>query len=42
MRPTWEDVDPGELARRPQDPAAARALRYVETSLDTAMREREA
>ena len=37
-----EDVDPGELARRPQDPAAARALRYVETSLDTAMREREA
>ena len=37
-----EDVDPGELARRPQDPAAASALRYVEISLDTAMREREA
>jgi PhnB protein len=33
-----EDVDPAELARRPQDPAAAEALRYVETSLDTAMR----
>ena len=37
-----EDVDPSELARRPQDPAAVGALRYVETSLDTAMREREA
>ena len=35
-----EDVDPAELARRPQDPAAAEALRYVETSLDAAMRER--
>ena len=34
-----EDVDPAELARRPQDPAAAEALRYVETSLDAAMRE---
>lgn len=37
-----EDVDPAELARRPRDPAAAEALRYVETSLDTAMRERKA
>jgi PhnB protein len=34
-----EDVDPAEMARRPQDPAAAQALRYVETSLDTAMRQ---
>jgi uncharacterized glyoxalase superfamily protein PhnB len=33
-----EDVDPAELAQRPQDPAAAEALRYVETSLDEAMR----
>jgi PhnB protein len=33
-----EDVDPAELARRPQDPAAAQALRYVETSFDAAMR----
>jgi PhnB protein len=33
-----EDVDPAELAARPQDPAAADALRYVETSFDTAMR----
>ena len=37
-----EDVDPAELARRPHDPAAAQALRYVETSLDTAMRQRPA
>jgi PhnB protein len=36
-----EDVDPGELASRPHHPAAAEALRYVETSLDTAMRERK-
>jgi PhnB protein len=34
-----EDVDPAELARRPIDPAATEALRYVETSLDEAMRE---
>src|SRR5262249_45576978 len=34
-----EDVDPTELAQRPQAPAAAEALRYVETSLDEAMRE---
>jgi PhnB protein len=33
-----EDVDPAELARRPQEPAAAQALRYVETSFDAAMR----
>jgi PhnB protein len=33
-----EDVAPAELARRPADPAAAEALRYVETSLDEAMR----
>ena len=33
-----EDVDPAELARRPEEPAAAGALRYVETSFDTAMR----
>ena len=33
-----EDVDPAELASRPQEPAAAEALRYVETSLDTALR----
>jgi PhnB protein len=33
-----EDVDPAELARRPQDPAAMAALRLVETSLDEAMR----
>jgi PhnB protein len=35
-----EDVSPSELARRPQDPAAAEALRLVESSLDTAMRTR--
>ena len=35
-----EDVRPSELARRPQDPAAAEALRLVESSLDTAMRTR--
>lgn len=35
-----EDVDPAELARRPNDPGAAEALRYVETSLDAAMRHR--
>jgi PhnB protein len=35
-----EDVDPAELARRPQEPAAAEALRYVETSFDIAMRQR--
>jgi PhnB protein len=34
-----EDVDPAELARRPQDPAAMAALRSVETSLDAAMRQ---
>ena len=33
-----EDLDPAELARRPQDPAAMAALRLVEESLDTAMR----
>jgi PhnB protein len=33
-----EDVDPAELAHRPIDPGAAEALRYVETSLDAAMR----
>ena len=33
-----EDVAPAELARRPADPAAAEALRYVGTSLDEAMR----
>jgi len=33
-----EDVDPAELARHPQDPAAAEALRYVQTSLDESMR----
>ena len=33
-----EDVDPAELAQRPSDPVAAQALRYVETSLDAAMR----
>jgi PhnB protein len=33
-----EDVDPAELTRRPADPGAAEALRYVETSLDDAMR----
>jgi hypothetical protein len=32
-----EDVSPSELARRPQDPAAAEALRLVESSLGTAM-----
>jgi uncharacterized glyoxalase superfamily protein PhnB len=37
-----EDVDPAELAQRPQDPAAIEALRYVESSLDAAMRERGA
>jgi PhnB protein len=35
-----EDVDPAELARRPTEPAAADALRYVETSFDTVMRQR--
>jgi uncharacterized glyoxalase superfamily protein PhnB len=35
-----EDVAPAELAERPTDPAAAEALRYVESSLDAAMRER--
>jgi PhnB protein len=35
-----EDVDPAELARRPQDPAAMQALQYVESSLDAAMRAR--
>jgi len=34
-----EDVDPADMAQRPHDPAAGEALRYVETSLDTAMRE---
>jgi len=34
-----EDVDPAELARRPADPAAAEALRYVEESLAGALRE---
>jgi PhnB protein len=34
-----EDVDPSEMERRSQDPAAAPALRYVETSLNTAMRQ---
>jgi len=34
-----EDVDPAELAQRPPDPAAMEALRYVESSLDAAMRE---
>jgi PhnB protein len=33
-----EDVDPAELARRPSDPGAMAALRFVETSLDVAMR----
>lgn len=33
-----EDVDPAEMARRPQQPAAAEALHYVESSLDAAMR----
>ena len=33
-----EDVDPDEMLARPQDPAAAEALRYVEVSFDTAMR----
>ena len=33
------DVDPAELARRPQDPAAMAALRTVEMSLDAAMRQ---
>jgi PhnB protein len=33
-----EDVDPAELAQRPSDPAVAEALRYVETSLDAALR----
>jgi PhnB protein len=37
-----EDADPAELARRPQDPAAVQALRYVETSLDTALRDQPA
>jgi hypothetical protein len=34
-----EDVDPADMAQRPHDPAAGEALRYVETSLDAAMRE---
>jgi uncharacterized glyoxalase superfamily protein PhnB len=34
-----EDVDPAELAQRPQEPAAIEALRYVESSLDAAMRD---
>lgn len=33
-----EDVDPEELTRRPSDPAAAEALRYVEKSLTEALR----
>lgn len=33
-----EDVDPADLAERPKDPAAAEALRYVESSLHEAMR----
>jgi PhnB protein len=33
-----EDVDPAEMARRPQDPAAIEALRYVEASLAEALR----
>ncbi len=37
-----EDIDPAELAQRPQDPAAVEALQYVESSLDAAMRERGA
>ena len=37
-----EDVDPCELAERPRDPAAAEALRNVESSLDQAMRDRRA
>ena len=37
-----EDVDPAELAWRPQAPEAAGALNYVETSLDAAMRDRRA
>jgi PhnB protein len=32
-----EDVDPAELATRPQDPAATEALRYVERSLRGAL-----
>jgi len=35
-----EGVDPAELAQRREDPSAAEALRYVESSLDAAMRER--
>jgi PhnB protein len=34
-----EDVDPAELTSRPQDPAAMEALGYVESSLDTTMRQ---
>jgi len=34
-----EDVDPAELTSRPRDPAAMEALGYVESSLDTAMRQ---
>lgn len=33
-----EDVDPGELARRPTEPDAVKDLRYVEESLHAAMR----
>lgn len=33
-----EDVDPDELMRRPQEAAAMESLRFVETSLDSAMR----
>jgi uncharacterized glyoxalase superfamily protein PhnB len=32
------EVDPAEVAQRPLDPEAAAALRYVEESLDAAMR----
>jgi PhnB protein len=32
------EVDPAELAQRPMDPEAVEALRYVEESLDAAMR----
>jgi uncharacterized glyoxalase superfamily protein PhnB len=35
-----EDVDPAQLAQRPAEPAAAEALRYVEESLDAALRTR--
>ena len=32
------NVDPSEVAQRPLDPGAVEALRYVEESLDAAMR----